>query len=238
MQAELVLPKQLCAISTEELTQLINRVSRGRYDYQKALELKQSAHTTFAVDYADEAYSFCMKLLAENYQYIQKVTLPALVAKIQECLKNLPFKHQLDTIPYFGDLVIGTFLSGLGDFRWFLTVDAVVAWFGLDPSVSRSADKPTGKSRITKRGTKTGRRMMSKGLSYDAAIVKMRSVLREVRGVLRPTRRVCLPPVGFRPPQGSLPNWFELPSVCSKVGKLMMKTKLFHRRRSWEQFDT
>ena len=202
MQAELVLPKQLCAISTEELTQLINRVSRGRYDYQKALELKQSAHTTFAVDYADEAYSFCMKLLAENYQYIQKVTLPALVAKIQECLKNLPFKHQLDTIPYFGDLVIGTFLSGLGDFRWFLTVDAVVAWFGLDPSVSRSADKPTGKSRITKRGTKTGRRMMwitarnfahhtscgkayfhklqSRGVSYDAAIVKIAAKLLRV----------------------------------------------------------
>jgi len=195
MQTELVLPKNLCAVDTDELAQLLHHVSRGRYSTEKAEALKQSAHTTFAPEYASEAYSFCLKMLAEVYEHIQKVTLKALKAKIQECLTNLPFKHQLETIPYFGQLVIGTFLSELGDPRWFLTVDAVVAWFGLDPSVSSSADKPTGKSHITKRGTKIGRRMMwitarnfahhtssgqtylkqlqSKGVSYDAAICKM-----------------------------------------------------------------
>lgn len=199
MRAELVVPEKLSVISTDELAQLLAAASRGRFGQQKASALKQSAHTTFATEYASEAYSLCLSVLAESYQHTQKVTLVALRAKIQECLKHLDFKHRLDTIPYFGDLVIGTFLSELGDPRWFLTVDAVVAWFGLDPSVSRSADKSTGKSHITKRGTKIGRRMMwitarnfahhtsigkayfqkltSKGLSYDAAIVKIAAKL-------------------------------------------------------------
>ncbi|MBI1927997.1 IS110 family transposase [Candidatus Poribacteria bacterium] len=199
MQAEWVLPHNLGAISIDELAQFIYRTSRGRFGREKAEAIKQSAHTTFATEYASEAYSFCLKVLAEAYQQIQKVTLPALRAKIQECLTKLPLEHQLATIPYFGDLVIGTFLSELGDPKWFLTVDAVVAWFGLDPSVSSSANKPTGQSHITKRGTKIGRRMMwitarnfaehaakgnayfqqlrNKGVSYDAAICKIAAKL-------------------------------------------------------------
>jgi hypothetical protein len=39
-------------------------------------------------------------------------------------------------------------------------VDSVVAWFGLDPAVSVSADKPTGATHLTKRGSKPGRRIM------------------------------------------------------------------------------
>ena len=62
--------------------------------------------------------------------------------------------------PNFGLIVIGTFLSELGLPSWFPTVDSVVAWFGLDPSVSESANKPTGLTHLTKRGTRYGRRMM------------------------------------------------------------------------------
>jgi len=199
MQRELVLPKRLCALSTEELAILLNKSSRGRFGKEKAGELIKSAQTTFAVEYADEAYSFCLKVLAEAYQHLMKVTIPALRAKIKECLNKLPFEHQLDTIPYFGNIVIGTYLSELGDYRWFKTVDSVVAWFGLDPSISISSEKQTAVSHITKRGTKIGRRMMwitarnfanftevgkayfqklrSRGASYDAAICKIASKL-------------------------------------------------------------
>jgi transposase len=199
MQNQLVLPKNLCAKETEELALLLSESSRGRFGADKAEDIQQSAHTTFAVEYANEAYSFCLKALAEAYQYLQKVTLVALKAKIKECLRTLPFEHKLFTIPYFGEIVISTFLSELGDYRWFKKVDSVVAWFGLDPSVSISAEKKTAQSRITKRGTKIGRRMMwitarnfanfndigkayyknlrRKGFPYDGAICKIASKL-------------------------------------------------------------
>jgi transposase len=199
MQRELVLPKRLCSLSVEELTLLLCESSRGRFGKEFAKALQQSAHTTFAVEYADDAYSFCLKALAEAYQYLRMVTIVALKAKIKECLTNLPFEQKLNTIPYFGDIVIGTFLSELGDYRWFKKVDSVVAWFGFDPSVSVSAEKKTAQSHITKRGTKIGRRMMwitarnfanfneigksyfqklrSKGFPYDAAICKIAAKL-------------------------------------------------------------
>jgi transposase len=138
--------------------------------------------------------------LASVYEQVKRVTIKALVAKIKECLDNLPFFHQLDTIPYFGPIVIGTYLGELSDYRWFSTVDKVVAWFGLDSSVSQSANQTTEASHhITKRGTKTGRRMMwlcaknfalhtkegkayfatlrQRGFSFDAAICKIAAKL-------------------------------------------------------------
>lgn len=51
LQSELVLPKRLCALSTEELALLLKKSSRGRFGKEKAEELQQSAHTTFAVEY-------------------------------------------------------------------------------------------------------------------------------------------------------------------------------------------
>jgi transposase len=196
---ELVVPQNILACPLERLTQIIKTASRGRLDEKVAKALRESAHTTFAVPFAVEALSFSMKMLASIYEQVKRVTMPALMAKVQESLDSLPFEHQLEMIPYFGPIVIGTYLGELGDYRWFSTVDKVVAWFGLDPSVSESANQTTETSHITKRGTKIGRRMMwlcaknfafhteegkayftrlrERGASFDAAICKIAAKL-------------------------------------------------------------
>jgi transposase len=132
-------------------------------------------------------------MLAQAYEQIHQLILPPIRQHIEEGLQRLPFEQHLDELPYFGPIVIGTFLSELGSPAWFRTVDSVVAWFGFDPSVSESADKPSGTTHLTKRGTKYGRRIMwlvarnwaeytaegralvrkemqQNGLSYDGAI--------------------------------------------------------------------
>jgi len=199
MKEELVVPSNILATPVEKLTEIINKASRGRLGEPLVKALIESAHTSFAIPFATEALSFSMKTLAETYESVKRVTLPALVAKIKECLNNLPFEHKLSTIPYFGSIVCGTFLGELGDYRWFSNIDKVVAWFGLDPSVSRSASQTTEPSHITKRGTKIGRRMMwlcaknfafhndggktyfaklkERGFSYDAALCKIAAKL-------------------------------------------------------------
>ena len=63
MQAELVLPEQFYFMTTEALAQLLNR---GRYGLEKAQKLKQSAHTTFATEYADAAHSYLTCAPAES----------------------------------------------------------------------------------------------------------------------------------------------------------------------------
>ena len=160
MQAELVSPEHLKTCPLNVLTELVRQASHGKLGAPLALALVQSAHTSFAVPTAGEALSFNLRLLAEAYDYLDRVILPPLRQRIETSLTQLPFQHYLDEIPYFGPIVIGSYLGELGWPAWFRTVDSAVAWFGLDPSVSISADKPAGVTHLTKRGSKYGRRIM------------------------------------------------------------------------------
>jgi transposase len=162
MEAELVHPLNLLPCDLDDLTQLIRRASHGKLGRERAEELQQSALLTFPPPYAAAGLSFSLKLLAQAYQHLHTHLLPPLLERITGILDadDFPIEHHLDEIKYFGPLVIGTFLSELGLPSWFPTVDSVVAWFGLDPAVSESANKPTGSTHLTKRGTKYGRRMM------------------------------------------------------------------------------
>ncbi len=160
MQEELVHPDHLLACDPEALTQLIRQASRGKLGAERAQALVQSAQTTFATPNTGAAFSFNLKMLAQAYEYVHQSILPPIRQRIEERLPQVPLDHHLDEIPYFGDIVIATFLSELGWPAWFRKVASVVAWFGLDPSVSESAGQPSGAPHLTKRGTKYGRRIM------------------------------------------------------------------------------
>jgi hypothetical protein len=157
---ELVHPLKLLQTDPQTLTEVIYQASNGKLGAPRAEAILRSARQTFYMPYAPEAQSFNLKLMAQAHEYIIDHLLPPLQARIQECLTQIPFPQYLTEIPYFGPIVTATFLAELGWPFWFRTVDSVVAWFGLDPSVSESADHATGISRLTKRGTKYGRRIM------------------------------------------------------------------------------
>ncbi len=162
MAAELVQPQALLKCDLADLTELLHQASHGKLGQTRAEELRLSARFTFPPPYAVAGLSFSLKVLAQAYQHIHTQLLPPLEEHIQTTLaaKDFPIQHQLHEIKYFGPVVIGTFLSELGLPAWFRTVDSVVAWFGLDPTVSESANQPTGRTHLSKRGTKYGRRMM------------------------------------------------------------------------------
>ena len=144
------------------MTDLIHQASHGKLDAARA-ELQQSARFTFATPYAASGQfltaSSCWRRPTNTFTVSLRLSLEQ---RIQETLTaaDFPIQHHLTEIKYFGPVVIGTFLSELGLPEWFATVDSVVAWFGLDPTVSESANHPTGATHLTKRGTKYGRRMM------------------------------------------------------------------------------
>lgn len=89
MKEELVVPLNILATPVEKVTEIINKASHGRLGEPLVKALIESAHTSFAIPFATEALSFSMKALAEIYERVKRVTIPALVAKIKECLNNL-----------------------------------------------------------------------------------------------------------------------------------------------------
>jgi transposase len=160
MQAELVHPYQLLACDPDDLSALVQRASRGKLGTPLAQALLHSAQTTFRFDYAADALSFNLRLLADAYRHLHDQILPAVRDRVSQLLTQVPFEHHLDELPMFGPIVIGSFLGELGCPAWFHSVDSVVAWFGLEPSVSESADKTIGRSHLTKRGSVYGRRTL------------------------------------------------------------------------------
>jgi transposase len=157
---ELVHPVKLLQADLETLTQVIHQASKGKLGAGRAEAILHSARHTFYMPYAPEAQSFNLKLLAEAHEYIVQYLLPPIRSRIDELLDQIPFPQHLSEIPYFGPVATATFLAELGSPFWFRTIDSVVAWFGLDPSISESADRITGISHLTRRGTKYGRRII------------------------------------------------------------------------------
>jgi transposase len=189
----LIAPARLLALSPEELTQLLRRASHGRHGVEAAMQLRHSALTTLAMPPAEAAVSYSLALLGRSYLYVVDQILRPLEHRIRELLQQVPFRHHLEEIPFFGPIVIGTVLGELGQPAWFRTADDIVAWFGLDPAVFASAGKQAAGLPLTKRGSRYGRRILwlaaqnwckyttigraffrhyrfGKGLSYDATV--------------------------------------------------------------------
>jgi hypothetical protein len=202
---ELVHPLKLLQTDPQTLTEVIYQASNGKLGAPRAEAILRSARQTFYMPYAPEAQSFNLKLMAQAHEYIIDHLLPPLQARIQECLTQIPFPQYLTEIPYFGPIVTATFLAELGWPFWFRTVDSVVAWFGLDPSVSESADHATGISRLTKRGTKYGRRIMWLVATGAASSPK------EIVCFERSATKTSCPTTALS--VSSLPSWCVSPSL-------------------------
>lgn len=86
---------------------------------------------------------------------------------------SLKFKQNillLMSIPGVGFISAVTILTEIGDFQSFLKPKQLVAYFGVDPSVNESGKFKSDKDKISKRGTRFGRRAL-----YAIALASIRT---------------------------------------------------------------
>jgi len=76
----------------------------------------------------------------------------------------------LISIPGVGFISAVTILTEIGDFQGFLKPKQLVAYFGIDPSVNESGKFKSDKDKISKRGTRFGRRAL-----YAIALASIRT---------------------------------------------------------------
>ena len=76
----------------------------------------------------------------------------------------------LMSIPGVGFISAVTILTEIGDFEGFLKPKQLVAYFGIDPSVNESGKFKSDKDKISKRGTRFGRRAL-----YAVALASIRT---------------------------------------------------------------
>lgn len=158
MRKEWVHPQKLVDASDSELSELLKAASHGHQGMVFAQSLKALASNLFHIQEGAEGFSFALKCLAEISVRIDQV-LDELDVRLARLLQELP-AELLQTIPGMSTKTCASFLGELGDYRRFSSADKVVAWFGYDPAIAQSGEENGQGRKLSKSGTRYGRRTM------------------------------------------------------------------------------
>lgn len=172
------LPESILNAPKDDIIALLGASSRKGMDwciktYNKLIKAAKNA-TVIGI----HSPSFSIKILG-NISIIESMNeqINILMAQINNIVKgdelDESFKHNiklLESIPGVGFLTAVTLMVEIGDFNNFIKPKQLVAYFGLDPSVNESGKFKSDKEKMSKRGTRFGRRAL-----YAVALASIRS---------------------------------------------------------------
>ena len=119
----------------------INKVSRGKFSYSKFLKIKEAAKNT--IGYSDEFLEFDLENMIELYNNINN-KIKFYDDKIINIIKELD--PPTLSIKGIGPISCAGIISEFGDVSRFKSADAMVAFAGIEPSISESGiESHTGK---------------------------------------------------------------------------------------------
>ena len=143
-------PEELLSVSTRKLSNLLGKVSHGRFGKEKAKQLKAAASDSFGVSFARNAFAFQIRQLIEQLEFLEG-QIVELEEQISSLLKQTG--SYITTIPGIGDTLGAIILSEIGDIRRFDAPNKLVAFAGLDVRVTQSGEFTGTRQKISKRGS-------------------------------------------------------------------------------------
>lgn len=143
-------PEDMLTVSTQKLTKLLEKASRGRFGKDKAEQLKAVAANSFGVSFAKDAFSFQIKQLIEQLAFLEN-QIEELEEQIALLLKQTG--SYITTIPGIGETLGAIILSEIGDIHRFDAPNKLVAFAGLDVRVTQSGEFTGTRQKISKRGS-------------------------------------------------------------------------------------
>lgn len=141
-------PEDMLTVSTRKLTNLLNKSSKGRFDQDKAKQLKAAASNSFGITFAKDPFSFQIKQLMEQITFLGK-QIKELEQQISILLEQT--NQFITSIPGIGNTLGAIILSEIGDIKRFEKPSKLVAFAGLDVKVSQSGEFTGTKQKISKR---------------------------------------------------------------------------------------
>lgn len=156
-------PADLEHVSVEQLTELLQSLNRKKCDMQKAQVLSDAAKNSFGVTFCRDAFSFQLRILLKQMKFIEQQ-----VRDVEREIKALMDKRSspITTITGIGPVLGAIILGEIGDISRFSCASKLVAYAGIDASVSQSGQFEATNNRMSKRGSAYLRRAL-----YQAATV-------------------------------------------------------------------
>jgi transposase len=156
-------PAELENLSVETLAKTLADLSRKKISAEKAEKLSNLAAHSFGVTFCRDSFSFQLKMLLEQMKFIEKQVKDT-EKEIKALLKKLD--SPITTVPGIGPVLGAVILSEIGDISRFANPAKLVAYAGIDASVSQSGDFESTRNVMSKRGSPYLRKAL-----FQAALV-------------------------------------------------------------------
>lgn len=137
-------------ISSETLAKLLAQLSRQKVGTTKAEQLKAAASSSFGITFAQNSFTFQLKALIEQISFIENQVkeTETEISRIMEKLKS-----PITTITGIGNVTGAAIISEIGDISKFDSPRKLVAFAGIDASVTQSGEFEATHNVMSKRGS-------------------------------------------------------------------------------------
>ena len=138
------------SVSSQTLARLLAKLSRKQVGSAKAAQLKAAASCSFGVTFAKSSFTFQLKALIEQIAFIEKQVkeTETEIAGIMEKLES-----PITTITGIGNVTGAAIISEIGDISKFDSPRKLVAFAGLDATVTQSGEFEAAHNVMSKRGS-------------------------------------------------------------------------------------
>ena len=150
-------PSDFEDINSDDLNTFLESVTRKNYASKKINELSKKASTSFGVNFCMDSFSLQIKMLIQQISFIQN-QVSDVENEIEVLLEKL--NSPITTIPGIGSVNAATILGEIGDIKRFSNPSKLVAYAGLDASVSQSGEYESTYNHMSKRGSPYLRRAL------------------------------------------------------------------------------
>lgn len=144
-------------ITIDSLSELVGKLSRKQYGSEKANELINAAKTSFRIIFCRDSFSFQLRALLKQMMFIEK-QVKETESEIKRLLEVI--NSPITTIPSIGQILGATILGEIGDISRFPHPSKLVAYAGIDASVSQSGKFNSTNNTMSKRGSPYLRRAL------------------------------------------------------------------------------
>ncbi|MDD4436583.1 MAG: IS110 family transposase [Tissierellia bacterium] len=150
-------------ISSDQLQKALSEITMKKFAANKINQLSSMAKRSFGVTFCLDSFALQLKLLIEQINFIENQ-----VKDIEQQISNLLDKinSTITTIPGIGKVTAATILGEIGDISRFSTPSKLVAYAGIDASVSQSGEYHSTNNKMSKRGSPYLRKAL-----FSAALV-------------------------------------------------------------------
>lgn len=143
-------PDDIIKISTTKLSNLLSKYSKGKFNKNTALHIKDVAKNSFGIKFTTNACSFEIKQLINQIIFLEN-QIDEVSLEIKELYNKLD--NHLLSVPGIGVNLAPIIFAEIGDINKFDKPSKLIAFAGIDPSENQSGNKVSSGDKLSKRGS-------------------------------------------------------------------------------------